>query len=339
MMRSRAAGEPLRNEAAEPKRGAPRDPPTILVPSRYRRRLSGPPCALVWYEDVGEAAAAAAGTDAVWLAGFAAADVVSEVLDRGGERLRWVHYSSTGVEHMRLVEFRERGVILTNGAGLYAHPIAEHVIMCMLAARLNLLGLVRAQAAATWAPEAESQQELQGSVALIIGYGALGRAVGVRAQALGVTVLGARRRGDAPCEDGVSSGDTWRAQLPQADFVVLTLPATPETRGILGEQELAAMKAGAWLINVARGSLVDEEALLDALESGHLGGAALDAFQNEPLPPEHPFWTLPNVLLSPHSSWRSSRLDERDVALFSDNLERFIDGGRLRNVVDLDAGY
>jgi len=170
-------------------------------------------------------------------------------------------------------------------------------------------------------------------------YGALGRAVGVRAQALGVTVLGARRRGDAPCEDGVSSGDTWRAQLPQADFVVLTLPATPETRGILGEQELAAMKAGAWLINVARGSLVDEEALLDALASGHLGGAALDAFQNEPLPPEHPFWTLPNVLLSPHSSWRSSRLDQRDVAFFSDNLKRFIDGDRLRNVVDLDAGY
>ena len=230
-------------------------------------------------------------------------------------------------------------MILTNGAGLYAQPIAEHVIMCMLAARLNLLGLVRAQSAGIWDPEVESEHELQGSVALILGYGALGRAVGDRARALGVTVLGARRRGDAPIEDGVSSSDTWRAQLPEADFVVLTLPSTPETRGILGEPELASMKAGAWLINVARGSLVDEGALVDALSSGHLGGAALDAFQNEPLPPAHPFWKLPNVLLSPHSSWRSSRLDEREVALFSDNLQRFIDGDRLRNVVDLDAGY
>lgn len=315
------------------------EPPTILLPSRHRPRLSGTPCAPVWYEDIGETVAAVAGTDAVWLAGFAAADVVSQVLDRGDPRLRWVHYSSTGVEHMRLGEFRERGVTLTNGSGLYATPIAEHVVMCMLAARLNLLGLVRAQAAATWTPGVESEQELQGSVALILGYGALGRAVGVRARALGVTVVGARRRNDSPFEDGVSSGDTWRAQLPRADFVVLALPATPETYGILGEQEFAAMKAGAWLINVARGSLVDEDALVDALSSGHLGGAALDAFREEPLPPVHPFWRLPNVLLSPHSSWRSSRMDEREVALFSDNLHRFIDGDRLRNVVDLDAGY
>jgi phosphoglycerate dehydrogenase-like enzyme len=240
---------------------------------------------------------------------------------------------------MALGEFRERGVTLTNGAGLYAIPIAEHVVMCMLAARLNLLGLMRAQAAATWAPEMESDQELNGSVALILGYGALGRAVGERVRALGVTVLGARRRADLLREDGVSSGDTWREQLPRADFVVLALPATRETRGIVGEHELGAMKAGAWLINVARGSLVDEAALLAALTSGHLGGAALDAFQQEPLPPEHPFWALPNVILSPHSSWRSSRLLEREVALFGDNLRRFIDGEPLQNVVDLEAGY
>ena len=99
------------------------------------------------------------------------------------------------------------------------------------------------------------------------------------------------------------------------------------------------MKAGAWLINVARGTLVDEAALLEALSTGHLGGAALDAFQTEPLPPAHPFWALPNVILSPHSSWRSSRLEEREVALFSDNLRRFIDRDALQNVVDLDAGY
>lgn len=315
------------------------EPPRILIPSRYRSRLADTSCVPVWYEGIDEVVAAAAETDAVWLSGFAAGDVVSRVLDRGGRRLRWLHYSSTGVEHMPLGEFHERGVTLTNGAGLYATPIAEHVIMCMLAARLNLLGLVRAQAAETWAPEIESEQELNGSVALILGYGALGRAVGARARALGVTVLGARRRSGSPWEEGVSSGDTWREHLPEADFVVLALPATPETRGIVGERELAAMKAGAWLINVARGTLVDEAALLEALSTGHLGGAALDAFQTEPLPPAHPFWALPNVILSPHSSWRSSRLEEREVALFSDNLRRFIDRDALQNVVDLDAGY
>lgn len=313
--------------------------PRILISSRYRPRLADVPCAPVWYESIEEAATAAAGTDAAWLSPFASGELVSRVLERGGRRLRWVHYNSTGVEHMALGEFRERGVTLTNGAGLYAIPIAEHVVMCMIAARLNLLGLMRAQAAATWAPETESDQELNGSVALILGYGALGRAVGARARALGVTVLGARRSGDSAPEDGVSSGGTWREQLPRADFVVLTLPSTPETRGIVGERELAAMKPGAWLINVARGSLVDEAALLEALTNGHLGGAALDAFQHEPLPPAHPFWALPNVILSPHSSWRSSRLLEREVALFGDNLRRFIDGDPLQNVVDLEAGY
>lgn len=315
------------------------EPPRILISSRYRPRLAAAPCAPVWYETIDEAAALAAGADAVWLSGFASGDVVSRVLDRGGARLRWVHYSATGVEHMPLGALHERGVTLTNGAGLYATPIAEHVVMCMLAARLNLLGLVRAQAAATWAPEVESEQELNGAVALILGYGALGRAVGERARALGVTVLGARRRGDVVAEEGVSSGATWRSQLSRADFVVLTLPATPETRAIVGEPELAAMKPGAWLINVARGALVDESALLEALATGHLGGAALDAFQEEPLPGDHPFWAMPNVILSPHSSWRSSRLEEREVALFGDNLRRFVDGDPLRNVVDLEAGY
>ena len=315
------------------------EPPRVLISSRYRSRLADAPCVPVWYESIDEVAELVGGTDAAWLSPFASGDVVSRVLERGGRRLRWLHYNSTGVEHLALDELHGRGPTLTNGAGLYATPIAEHVVMCMLAARLNLLGLIRAQAAATWAPEVESDQELNGSVALILGYGALGRAVGARARALGVTVVGGRRRGELPPEEGVISGDAWREQLPRADFVVLTLPATPETRGIVGERELAAMKPGAWLINVARGSLVDEAALLEALSSGHLGGAALDAFQHEPLPSGHPFWALTNVILSPHSSWRSSRLQEREVALFSDNLRRFVDGEPLRNVVDPEAGY
>ena len=140
-------------------------------------------------------------------------------------------------------------------------------------------------------------------------------------------------------DGGVVSAGDWRARLPDVDFLVLTLPSTRETRNIIGASELAALKQGAWIVNVARGNLVDEPALLDALSSGRLGGAVLDAFVQEPLPPDHPLWRLPNVILSPHSSWRSSRLDERQVELFSDNLGRFLTGRPLRNVVDLEVGY
>lgn len=311
----------------------------ILLPSRFAGALRELPGVVAReYESIEEACTTPGEWDAVWLGEFASGNGVTHLL-RLGTNLRWVHYSPTGVEHLPLGLFRERNVVLTNGAGLYAQPIAEHVVMCMLAARLNLLGVLRAQAAATWMPDVESDQELSGSVALILGYGQLGRAVAARLIALGVTVLAARRSGELDRSCGVVPANAWRDRLPDADFLVLTLPSTRETHTIIGAAELAAMKPGAWLVNVARGNLVDEPALLDALSAGRLGGAVLDAFVQEPLPAEHPLWQLENVIISPHSSWRSSRLDERQVELFGDNLERFLDGRSLRNVVDLEAGY
>lgn len=313
--------------------------PQILLPSRFAAALSQVPGVVAGqYESIEEACTTPGEWDAVWLGGFASGSGVTHLLRRG-TKLRWVHYSSTGVEHLPLGLFRARDVVLTNGAGLYAEPIAEHVVMCMLAARLNLLGVLRAQAAASWMPEVESDQELSGSVTLILGYGQLGRAVATRLIALGVTVLAARRSGELGPSDGIVPANAWRDHLPDADFLVLTLPSTKETHAIIGAAELAAMKPGAWLVNVARGNLVDEPALLDALLAGRLGGAVLDAFVQEPLPPEHLLWQLENVIISPHSSWRSSHLDRRQVELFSDNLERFLAGRSLRNVVDLEAGY
>ena len=323
--------------------------PRLLLPSHFRAALGHVPATAGWYEVIEEALALPGDQDAVWLAGvfvpgnhaaglFVPGDTAAKLL-REDRSLRWVHYSGTGVEHMPLDLFRERGVELTNGAGLYAEPIAEHVVMSMLAARLNLLGLLRAQAAAAWTPDVESDQELSGSVALILGYGQLGRAIGRRLVALGVDVLAARRSAGLERDGGVVGAGDWRARLPDVDFLVLTLPSTRETRDIIGASELAALKHGAWIVNVARGNLVDEPALLDALSSGRLGGAVLDAFVQEPLPPDHPLWRLPNVILSPHSSWRSSRLDERQVELFSDNLDRFLTGRPLRNVVNLEIGY
>ena len=310
----------------------------MLLPARFSAGIAGAPTLPTWYQAIPEAVATPGQWDLAWLSEFATGDAVAELL-RNGERLRWVHYSPTGVEHLPLELFLAKDVLLTNGAGLYAQPIAEHVVMCVLAARLNLIGLLRSQAAAAWEPEVESEAELSGSVALILGYGELGRAIATRLMALGVTVLGARRSGPIPEGDGVVPANNWRDRLPDADFVIMTLPSTRETHGVVGPEELAAMKSGAWLVNVARGNLVDEPALVEGLSSGHLGGAILDAFVQEPLPPEHPLWRLPNVIISPHSSWRSSRLGERQLALFNDNLGRFLAGKTLRNIVDPVAGY
>jgi len=310
----------------------------LVLPARYRARLDDLPCEALWYETPEDALELAAECDAIWVSGFTSADVIGQILQRS-PRLKWFHYSSTGVDHLPLALFRERRVLFTNGAGLYSQPIAEHVVMCMLAARLNLLGVLEAQAASTWSPEVESDQELAGSVALILGYGELGRAIATRLHCLGVSVLASRRRGAVAAEDGIADAGEWRSRLPEADFLIVTLPSTSETRGIVGAAELVSMKRGSWLVNVSRGSVVDEEALIAALSSGHLGGAALDAFQQEPLSPEHPLWRMPNVILSPHSSYRSWRLEDREVERFVGNLHNFLENRPLRNVVDPEAGY
>ncbi|RME33345.1 MAG: D-2-hydroxyacid dehydrogenase, partial [Thermoflexia bacterium] len=129
------------------------------------------------------------------------------------------------------------------------------------------------------------------------------------------------------------------ALLARSDFVVLALPLTEETRGLIGQAELAAMKPDAWLINISRGAIVDEEALVEALREGRIGGACLDVFAEEPLPPESPFWEMPNVLITPHNSWSSPHIEEREIELFLENLRRYVAGEPLRNVVDKRAGY
>ena len=314
------------------------EPPTLLLPARYRARLDDLPGRARWYETPEDALELAAECDVVWVSGFTSADVIGQMLQRS-PRLKWFHYSSTGVEHLPLALFRDRRVLFTNGAGLYSQPIAEHVVMCMLAARLNLLGILRAQAASTWLPEVESDEELAGSVAMILGYGELGRVIAARLRCLGVSILASRRSAAIAAADGIADAAEWRSRLAEIDFLIVTLPNTSETRGIVGAAELASMRRGSWLVNVSRGSVVDEEALVTMLSSGHLGGAVLDAFQQEPLSPEHPLWSMPNVILSPHSSWRSWRLADREVERFVGNLHNFLANRPLRNVVDPEAGY
>lgn len=282
-----------------------------------------------------------------WAALLASAEVMFDV-DRPNARaglplrapqLRWVQASSSGVgEWIRRLGLLDAPVQVTNAAGIHATPLAEFVLFAMLyfAKRMPLVESDRA--ARRWERFAGSL--LRGRTLGIIGLGRVGRQIARVAAAVGVRVVGLRRSGTAVAEiDHTYSPDSLHTLLAESDYVVLIAPYTPETDTLLDAAAIASMKPGAVLINISRGSLVDEEALIEALQQGRLGGAALDVFRHEPLPADSPFWALPNVLITPHSM--STVVGENDllVDLFCDNLRRYIDGQPLRNVVDKQRGY
>jgi phosphoglycerate dehydrogenase-like enzyme len=263
----------------------------------------------------------------------------------GDSRLRWIHSGAAGVASLLHPELVESDIVLTNSAGVHAQPIAETVIGMMLYFARGFDHALRAQTRAVWDPEPFERtdsgvRELSGATLGIVGYGGIGRAVAERARALGMRVIAAKRRPAADYAVEILSGDgALERLLEQSDIVVLSLPSTPMTRGMIGARELAGMKPGAVLINVARGDIVDEAALLDSLTSGLLRGAGLDVFTREPLPADSPLWRMPNVLITPHVSATSPNFWERESELILDNLERYLAGRDLRNVVDTAAGY
>jgi phosphoglycerate dehydrogenase-like enzyme len=284
------------------------------------------------------------------LHGWLSADAFDRLLTRA-PRLAWVHSASAGVERALTPAARERGVVITNARGVFSRPIAEYVMMMILSVSRKLPGLLELQRERTWQPLEGT--ELRDVTVGIVGLGSIGRAVGALATAFGCRVVATRRRpeaGSAPhgdeelsfgeaMLDRVGGPETLPALLAESDFVVLAAPLTPETENMISADTLEAMKPGAWLINVARGRLVDERALLRALRDGHLGGAILDTFRDEPLHANSPFYDLPNVIVTPHTSWSSARVLDRSVDLFADNLRRFAKGEPLLNVVDPSQGY
>ena len=252
---------------------------------------------------------------------------------RVGRRLAWAHTGTAGVRSAITPELLASGVVLTNSAGVHAPAVAETAVAMMLYFARGLDIAQQAQRRHEWykAPFDRADtvaREFAGSIVGVLGYGGIGRAVGRRASALGAEVVGVRSDG----------ADLDRA-LTESDYLVLSAPDTERTRGLIGRDALRRMKSEAVLVNVARGSLVDEAALLDALRSGRLRGAALDVFEREPLPREHPFWDMPNVLILPHVSSYSARFWERETELVQDNIRRYLAGETLRNVVDPRAGY
>ena len=289
----------------------------------------------------------------VLLRGWLSAEAFDRLLARA-PRLTWVHSASAGVERALTPTARERGVVITNARGVFSRPIAEYVLMMILAISRRLPQLLELQRERTWQPLEGA--ELRDLTIGIVGLGSIGRAVAALASAFGCRIIAIRRRTDAgsaaPAERDMEDGfgatpplhrvlgpDGLPELLAESDFVVLAAPLTPDTEGMIGDDALSSMKRTAWLINVARGRLVDEHALLRALRDARIGGAVLDTFAEEPLPPESPFYDLPNAIVTPHTSWSSARVLDRSVGLFCDNLRRFAEGRPLLNVVDPAAGY
>lgn len=261
-----------------------------------------------------------------------------QVLERA-QSLRWMHTASAGVENLLSETIKARGITFTNSAGVHAIPIAEWVLHALLMIVKRGPQMLVAQHEQRWERDVEFD-ELGGKTLTILGAGGIGQEIARRAAGFGMRIRGVNRSGRAvEGFEQVVSGEQWRDLLPETDFLVIAAPLTAATKHLIGEHELEALPDHAWLINIARGAIVDEPALIAALQSGSIAGAALDTFEREPLPAESPLWTLPNVLISPHSSGSSPRSTDRVVDLFIDNLQRFVTDQPLRNVVDLEAGY
>lgn len=265
---------------------------------------------------------------------------------RQAARLKWVHTTSAGVGQLMYPEFRSSGIILTNASGVHAPNMAEHIAGMIVAMARDFPGAMRFQAQRRWAQQEiwdgpARPRELGGALALIVGFGAVGRAVAERLRAFGMRIWAVTRSGktDTNLAERVFPSAELDRALPSADYVILAAPETPETHHLIGAEELALMRRSAVLVNVARGSLVDQAALVAALEKREIGGAALDVASPEPLPPENPLWSLENVFITPHTSGISERIWQRETELLIDNLDRWFRGKALRNRVDLEKGY
>jgi phosphoglycerate dehydrogenase-like enzyme len=318
----------------------------VLVPAAVHDELAqsaasrAPGVRLLPYaeDDAPEAVAGLADAQAVlrWVAGKRYADLVAR-----GPRVRWLHTASAGVDHVLTPAVRAKpGLAVSDSGPAFEIAIAEFVLAWMLLVARGLPALMASQRAHRW--QAAPQSELHGKTVGIIGLGPIGRGVAWRAKAFGMRTLGLRQsEAPAPSVDEVLTGPAGLDRLLAAsDWVVLAAALTGETRALIGADQLARMKPTAWLINIARGGLVDEPALVAALEQERIGGACLDVFAEEPLSPDSPLWDLPNAHLAPHNSsgWDPA-LRERQKTIFLDNLARFARGEPLLNAVDIARGY
>lgn len=261
-------------------------------------------------------------------------------------KLKWVHSTAAGVAQLMYPELRNSKIVVTNASGIFSVPMAEHTMGLILALARNFPDSVRFQDRAAWGQQQlwdmpQHFAEINGRVLLIVGFGSIGKELARRAKAFDMRVWGVTRsgKGDSLLAERIVPASRLADALPEADYVVLTAPETPETKHLMNAAQFARMKKGARFLNVGRGSLVDEAALVEALRSGRLAGAALDVTSVEPLPAGSPLWKAPNLFLTPHTSAISERLWERETQLLMVLLECWFDGRELTNVVDFARGY
>lgn len=259
------------------------------------------------------------------------------------KKLRWIQFGSAGIDHTIFPELLESNVILTTLAGIHRVVVAEHVLAVMLALTRRLNVAVKLQARHEYDRNkiAATADVLAGKTLGIIGLGRIGLNIARLAKAFEMKVIGTKRilEEELANLDRVYRADEYRKVLPQSDYLVLAVPLTDETRALIGSEEIEIMKAGAYLINVARGAMVDHEALANALRSGKLAGAALDVFPQEPLPADSPLWDLPNVIITPHTAGSHPGYAESAADIFKRNLNAFLTGGQMVNVYDRARGY
>jgi phosphoglycerate dehydrogenase-like enzyme len=288
------------------------------------------------FADETAAAAGAKGMEIAWLDFFAW--VPHEPIYRAATDLKWASTLAAGIDSLPLDLLREKGVRLTNGAGLNAGVVAEYAVLGMLAGAKRLDQVIRAHDRADWMREPPGRVELEGSRALIVGYGAIGQAIAKRLQGFDIAVDAVRKN---PGNGGVAFGpQDWQASVGDYDFVVLAAPAAPDGAPLVDAAVLRAMKPTAWIVNVGRGTLIDRLALLDALGRGSIGGAFLDVTDPEPLPPDDPLWATPNAIVSMHFAGRAQRdIRRRGAEFFLVNLDRYLSGQPLLNEIDLSRGY
>ena len=309
---------------------APFIPKLAQIPSDTRVTIS---------QDPGELKAQAPQADAILYASFQT-ELLGPILPQA-TRARWIHSLWTGVEGILKPELLAHPAPLTNGRGVFRWPLADWTTASMLFFGFELRRVLLQQQEGVWRPGMGTS--LSGRTLGIVGYGAIGSAAAERAKAFGMKIAAFRRRPELYDGNGLVDASYGAGQLSAlmaaSDYVLAALPLTPETKGLIGEAEIAAMKPTAVILNVGRGPVIDEPSLIRALESGKIRGAALDVFNQEPLPSDHPFWRMPNVLLSPHTADRVEGFLEPAIDCFLENLERFRKGEPLQNMVDKHAGY
>ena len=256
--------------------------------------------------------------------------------------LRWVHSRSVGLERTLFPELMESPVPLTNGSGVFSASLGEFTLAAILYFAKDFRRMIRNQQARVW--EAFDVMSISGQTVGIIGYGDIGRAAAARVWPMGMRVLAVKRNvspltGADPMVEQIYRPEQRVGMISRCDYVVVAAPLTSETQGMIGEQEFAAMKPTAVVINVGRGPVIDEAALISALSNGRIRGAALDVFDHEPLPQGHPFYKLENVLLSPHCADHTPDWLDNAMRFFIAQFERFRRGEQLLNVVDKELGY